>query len=414
MVPRSQTALLVAGGAAAGAAVMYALMRPAASTLEKPKLKGTDAAKGGPAIRFSKPKLLDFVKSCLCKAGASEANAALVADVLIYADCRGIPSHGCNRADFYAGEIGKGLIDANAVPQVVEDSGCCGVVDGKNGLGAVVSKVAIELAIAKAEAHGVGIVACRRSNHFGAAGYWAQQALDRGLIGFAFTNTAPYMVPTGGTCRAVGTNPICAYFPGEGGDCFQLDMATTTVPIGKIEIMDRLQKALPMGWGVDRHGEPCADPAEVGTGGGLCPLGGSAETAGYKGYGLGVLVELLSSALSGAAVGPDVVRWNLNRTEELNLGHCFIVIDPKRFAPGVAARLAAYLAKMRDLPGSVKVPGDPERAAEADAKAGGVLIQNAVAVSLKVLALEGGVDLLPELVDLDIKNRRQSIRAREK
>ena len=242
---------------------------------------------------------------------------------------------------------------------------------------------------------------------------WAQRASDQGLVGFAFTNTAPYMVPTGGSTRAVGTNPICCFAPGADGESFQLDMATTTVPIGKIEVMDRIGRRLPLGWGVDRDGRPCDEPHEVGTRGGLCPLGGHEETAGYKGYGLGMLVELLSAVLSGAAVGPDVVRWNTSRTVPLDLGHCFVVLDPARFADGADARLASYLQRMRALPGRVRVPGDPERDAEAAAHAHGVALHQSVAASLKVLATELGVHVPPAFAAIDTSAARKSIRARE-
>jgi LDH2 family malate/lactate/ureidoglycolate dehydrogenase len=162
------------------------------------------------------------------------------------------------RHRFYAAELVAGLVDGAAEPTVANDSGCCAVLDGNNALGyaaatrtatawiatassgrtgplprrAVVATRAVNLAISKARTHGVGWVVCRRSNHFGAAGFWAQKAMEAGMLGFAFTNTAPFMVPTGGLTRAVGTNPICCFAPGTGGDSFQLDMATTTVPIG--------------------------------------------------------------------------------------------------------------------------------------------------------------------------------------
>jgi hypothetical protein len=202
---------------------------------------GTHIAGGD--FRIARAPLGQFVSACLEAAGATSANARLVADVLIYADCRGIPSHGCNRADFYAEEVQLGLVDGRAVPEVVKDAGCCAVIDGKNGLGAVTAKVATDLAITKASEHGVGWVVCRQSNHFGAAGYWSQLASDAGMVGFAFTNTAPYMVPTGGQSRAVGTNPLCCFAPGS-ISTFQLDMATTTVPVNAAARAHRMTPAL--------------------------------------------------------------------------------------------------------------------------------------------------------------------------
>ena len=166
---------------------------------------------------------------------------------MTFADARGIPSHGCNRADTYINEIVAGLVDVSAEPVVTQRSGCCAVVDGRNGLGAVTSHVAMETALKLADENGVSVVVCHSSNHFGAAGYWAKMALDRGMIGMSFTNTSPYGVPTGGRTRAVGTNPFCFFAPCASDDSFQLDMATTVVPVGKIEVMDRIGKPVPVG-----------------------------------------------------------------------------------------------------------------------------------------------------------------------
>ena len=214
----------------------------------------------------------------------------------------------------------EALLRHSTLSLVCLTPGCCALVDGNNALGAVVSRCAVDLAMAKARKHGVGWVVCRGSNHFGAAGYWANLALAQGLIGFAFTNTAAFMVPTGGRARAVGTNPICCFAPAAGGGSYQLDMATTTVPIGKVEVMSRLGRELPRGWGVDREGQPSTDAVEVGGHGGLTPLGGYAETAGYKGYGLGMLVELLTAVLADANTGPAVPPWVADRAEPMNFG----------------------------------------------------------------------------------------------
>lgn len=401
--------------AASGAALAYFL--PAIYRRLRPQsAASTHAVRGGAShVNVPRGELSRLVAACLEKAGATAQHAELVASVLVYADSRGIPSHGVNRADFYCTELERGLVDGQAEPVVEKDEGCCALVDGQNGLGAVCSERAIRIAIDKARKLGVGWVVCRRSNHFGAAGFWAQQALQEGLLAFSFTNTAPFMVPSGGSTRAVGTNPICCMAPAA-NDSFQLDMATTTVPIGKVEVMDRLGKALPLGWGVDSDGKPCTDAAEVATTGGLTPLGGYAETAGYKGYGLGMLVEVLSAVLSGAAVGPDVPGWNAHRGRPMDFGHCFIVLDPTRFADGFDERLGRYLAQMRNLPGNVLVPGDPEKQYERDAAAKGVQLHTNVAKSLRALADKLGIDgkLVPApLAQLDATAVRGSLMERK-
>ena len=164
---------------------------------------GTHAVRDGATIRLPQTDLTNVVSACLRAAGATEAHAAMSAESLVYADTRGIPSHGVNRAEFYAAELAAGLINGAASPTVTRDDGCCALVDGNNALGAVVSTRAVELAFSKAREFGVGWVVCPGSNHCGAAGFWAEKALACGMIGFSFTNTAPFMgmVPTGAYWR---------------------------------------------------------------------------------------------------------------------------------------------------------------------------------------------------------------------
>lgn len=373
----------------------------------------------GSAVRLPKAVLEDFVAEILVKGGASPSYAPLVAKVLAYADARGIPSHGANRVDTYLNEIEAGLVDGMASPTVEKQSGCCAVVDGKNGLGAVASDLAMTTAISLAKAHGIGFVVCHRSNHFGAAGFWAQRALDEGMVGMSFTNTSPIAVPTGGWTRAVGTNPFCCFVPASkatksdvGGESFQLDMATTVVPIGKIEVLHRLGKAVPAGWGVDRNGKGCLDAEEICKNGGLMPLGGPEETAGYKGYGLGMFVEIMCSVLSGADVGPDVQPWLATRDGPINYGHCFVALDPTRFTADHGERLERYLKMMRSLPGNVRVPGDPEKAFERDAEQNGIVLHIPVAATLKSLAKNYGVEMPPEIAALDTITTRASLYAK--
>eukprot|EP00565_Helicotheca_tamesis_P004950 CAMPEP_0185741748 /NCGR_PEP_ID=MMETSP1171-20130828/39122_1 /TAXON_ID=374046 /ORGANISM="Helicotheca tamensis, Strain CCMP826" /LENGTH=442 /DNA_ID=CAMNT_0028413733 /DNA_START=34 /DNA_END=1362 /DNA_ORIENTATION=- len=389
------------------------------------KTADTNAVRSGlsdnkSAIRLPRSNLEEFLSQILVKAGASPSHADLAASVLAYADYRGIPSHGANRADLYANELSAGAVDGHAIPVVEQKSGCCAVVNGKNGLGAVTSDLAINTAISLAKEHGVGFVVCRMSNHFGAAGYWAQRALEADMMGMSFTNTSPVVVPTCGNSRAVGTNPFCFFAPVRDGghddkeklsrsESFQLDMATSVVPIGKVEVMHRLGKSCLEGWGVDFEGMGTTDAEEICRRGGLYPLGGSEETAGYKGYGLAMFVEILCSVLSGAAIGPSVQPWLASREGHIDYGHCFIVIDPSRFTSGFDERLSSYIEAMRSLPGHVKVPGDPERVFEEDADKNGVILHKPVAATLKTLANKFGVEIPSALENIDISASKESL-----
>ena len=361
----------------------------------------TDVVKSGIDVRVDRSELERSLAVCLERSGASPPHASLAAHVLVSADCRGIPSHGSNRAEIYSAELRAGLIDGGAVPKIDRETESTANVDGRNGLGAVVSRFAMDLCVKKAKNGGVGLVVCHNSNHFGIAGYWAEMALREGLIGLSFTNTSPFMVPTRGRVRAGGTNPIACYCPAGEEDSFQLDMASTTVPVGKVEVCHRKGQRMPLGWGVDASGtKSSTDPTEVMLQGGLTPLGGMEETAGYKGYGLNMMIEILCAVLSGCEkVGPDVQPWNISRKLPIDYGHCFLCVDPEKFIPGggFQEKLAAYLLCMRNLPTaeaglSVLVPGDPERQEELLAEANGVRLNENVALSVRSLARELGCD----------------------
>ncbi|OQV16970.1 Malate/(S)-sulfolactate dehydrogenase [Hypsibius exemplaris] len=328
------------------------------------RMSSTDSADYKPVL-VSVPEAKAFIKRCMEKAGASAEHSQQMADVLVMADHRGHYSHGLNRLEMYVRDIKAGTCNAAGEPVVVKEAASTALVDGHNLLGPVVGKFAMDTAIKKAKESGVGWVAAKASNHYGIAGYYGLLAVDQGLIGMSFTNTSPLCVPTRGKTLALGSNPICFAAPGLNGDSFVLDMASTTVAIGKIELAMRKKQTIPPVWGVDSSGEPSTDPAKVYNGGGLLPLGGSEDMGGYKGYGLNMMVEILCGILADAAFGPNVRPWS-HSDREANLGQGFIAVDPGRFGEDFAERLQGFIDLMRHLPPAdpskpVLVAGDPER-----------------------------------------------------
>ncbi|PVD29460.1 hypothetical protein C0Q70_08711 [Pomacea canaliculata] len=274
-------------------------------------------------------ELQAFCVRCLQKVGAVTDHAQAMAELIVAADYRGHYSHGLNR------------------------------------IGAVVATFAMDLAIRKAKDVGIGWVSVRGSGHFGIAGWYSLRAMEQGLIGMAFTNASANMVPTRATQSTLGANPIAVAAPAKDGDSFVLDMSTTTVAAGKVEVKRTMQQPLPAGWAVDCDGKPTTDPNKMINGGGLMPLGGAEETGGYKGYGLSMMVEVFCGILSGATFGPFVPRWSKHNAP-VNLGQCFVALDPQVFAPGFADRLSQLLNHCRNLQpaegeSEVLVPGDPER-----------------------------------------------------
>nr|XP_049700986.1 (2R)-3-sulfolactate dehydrogenase (NADP(+)) isoform X2 [Helicoverpa armigera] len=278
-----------------------------------------------------------FMEDSLKAVGVPESEAKAHADLLMHADTVGHYSHGLNRLEFYINDCQSGACVPTAKPEVLKESGATAWVDGHNALGATVGNFCMDVAIRKAKECGVGWVSAKRSNHFGMAGYWALKAERGGLIGMAFTNSSPIMVPTRSKQRALGTNPIAMAAPATGGDKLVVDMATTTVAMGKAFSTGRLM-----------------------------PLGGEEKTSGYKGYALSAMVEMFCSGLSGSKSTHNIRGWELTSTQgPPDLGQCFAAIDPECFAPGFAERVADCLNTWRGLEPvdpalPVLAPGDKE------------------------------------------------------
>ncbi|GAB1598052.1 uncharacterized protein LOC115229906 [Argonauta hians] len=310
-------------------------------------------------------ELFSFVVRCIEKVGGKRLHAEALAELLVAADTRGHYSHGLNRLDMYVRDLETKVTSGTEEPEIINETPATALINGNNILGPVVGKFCIDLAIKKAKEVGVGWVCASGSNHFGIAGWYSMRASNQGLLGMAFTNTSPLMVPTRAKKSVLGTNPISLAAPAENNDSFVLDMATTTVALGKVEINQRKDLPIPEGWGLDSQGKVTHDPADVLGGGGLCPLGGIEESGGYKGYGLAFLTEIFCGILAGANYGPNIRSWK-NTTTAANLGHCFVAINPSVFAPGFTGRMSDIMNHIRNMEPSeadapVLVPGDPER-----------------------------------------------------
>ena len=252
-------------------------------------------------------RLKALVRRSLVTAGVSEADAATVAGTLVASDLRGIESHGVARLDrYYVSRIRQGTIAARPATTVVRETATSILVDADNGLGHPAGDFTMRRVIEKAREHGIAFGAVRNSNHFGIAGYYAMLALEHDLIGMASTNSSALGVPTFGKQVLIGTNPLAYAIPTQNEPPFVFDFATTTVPLGKLEVYERKGLALPHGWAVDQDGNPTTDPA-TGMNGALLPLGGfGTEHGGHKGYGLGLLVDILCGVLSGGMFGLDL------------------------------------------------------------------------------------------------------------
>src|SRR5438128_6710380 len=235
------------------------------------------------ASLFPPERLFDFTVRVFQHFGVPDDDARLAATVLQSADLRAIDSHGVARLHSYVDMFHLGRIDPRAKIAIVRESASTATVDGGNGLGLVVGPKANAIAMEKAAAAGSGWVSVRNSNHFGIAGYYVLEALERDLIGWAMTNTAALVTPLWGAERSLGTNPIAIAFPGEREPAIVIDMATCAVAYGKVEIARRAGKPIPIGWATDKNGVPTTDPDAMIDGGALLPLGSDRDRGGTKG-----------------------------------------------------------------------------------------------------------------------------------
>jgi L-2-hydroxycarboxylate dehydrogenase (NAD+) len=290
----------------------------------------------------------------------SEEDARIAADVLLAADLRGIDSHGVARLGFYVNKLRDGVIVPRPDVRTVSETSVTALIDAGGGMGHPVSYRAMERAIQKALDVGVGFVAVRNSNHYGIAGYYAMMALEYDCIGVSLTNSYVFVVPTFGRDAVLGTNPIAVAAPAGRERPFVLDMATSAVPFGKIEIYDRLEKPIPPGWATDETGRPTTDTRlvvenlENRAGGGLLPLGGAGELlGGHKGYGLALLVDILCGVLSGACYADLVYPESPDgRPLPSGIGHFFgaLRVDGFRSTVGFKAAMDDVQQRLKNAP----------------------------------------------------------------
>jgi len=305
-----------------------------------------------------------FMGDALVAAGVPRDDAAVIGEVLIESDRRGIDSHGIGRLKpIYIDRIRDGILNPKTTIEVVRERKTTAVLDGHNGMGHVVSKRAMEMAIEKAKAHGLGMVAVRNSTHYGIAGYYATMATQAGMIGLTGTNARPSIAPTFGVENMLGTNPLTIGIPTDEPFPFVLDCATSITQRGKIEHYERMGKELPPGWVIDAQGNTSTDAAQVLTAltkgqAALTPLGGIGDDGGgYKGYGYATVVEILSAALQDGAYLKQLNGFDeAGKKIPYPLGHFFMAISVEEFID--LDRFQAITGDiLRQLRASKKAPG---------------------------------------------------------
>lgn len=301
--------------------------------------------------------LQDWVGQVTAAWGYAAADALYVARSLVDANLRGVDSHGVLRLPIYAERIERGLVDPTAVPHVEVASGVVRV-DARGASGQIAARTASEALAVTARRHGVATAVVRGSAHFGAAGFYARELANEGFVAMVVSNSEPAVVPFGGREALLGTNPIAFAAPTE-AQPLSLDMATSASAMGKVLLAGTRGEPIPADWGVDADGRATTDPEAVAA---LLPVGGP------KGYALGMMVEILAGALSGAAIARELGNQYVDLDRPQNTGHWMLAIhvaalmSPAEFAERMHALTAmARASAPTDPDRPVLLPGEPEQ-----------------------------------------------------
>ena len=351
------------------------------------------------AVLVTEARLTSFLGDALRAMKMPRERATITAGLMVRTDLRGVDSHGIDMLPRYHELWQGGFIVMDAEPVLVKDSMATGLYDGAKGLGHYVSTLAMQLAIDKARTYGVGVVGVRNSGHFGAAANYSMMALAHDMIGVSTTNS-PYvaMVPTFGREAKLSTNPLSFAAPAGRHAPFVLDMATTTVAFGKLRLASRWGKPIPSGWALDDDGEPTTDPDVAVKHRLQTPLGGTRELGSHKGYGLGMMVDILSGILPGAVYGDLFFRTDRQERHLQDVGHCFIALDPARFRSieDFKRDMDDYFDSLKATPRAegrdrIYVAGEPEAESEIRRRRDGIPLSPALVRRVDDIARELGV-----------------------
>jgi ureidoglycolate dehydrogenase (NAD+) len=324
--------------------------------------------------------------------GLREKDAQLTAKVLVTTDTWGIHTHGVKQLRMLLRNFRDKRLDIDAKPELIKESLSSGLIDGHYSMPVVSSCMAMELAIEKASNSGIAFVGVNHSGHFGAAGYYANMAAEKDMIGLAMCNVEPFMTVPGAKGKVLGTNPIAYAIPAGMERTILLDIATSAVAVSKIFVAEAKGQKIPDNWLVDAEGKSTIDPSKIKEGA-LSPM------AGHKGYGIAVLIETLSAVLTGAAMLSAVQSWALDLPGPPNQGHAFIALNPASMQPiqEFKARVDEMIQEIKSSPKSssskrIYLPGEMEWERRDKALREGMMLPNDVIASLRGLADDLGIE----------------------
>jgi (2R)-3-sulfolactate dehydrogenase (NADP+) len=330
--------------------------------------------------KVSLADLQSLTERALARAGANAEMAMATARALVYAEARGLVGHGVSRTAQYARHLANGRADGAARPAIAHEKGGAALIDAGYGLAYPACALAVDEAIRRARDFGVALAGVTNSHHFGVAAYHLEPLAAAGLVGLALGNSPAAMPAAGGARPIFGTNPIAAIFPRETAGPLTIDLSLSEVARGKLMVAAREGRPIPLGWALDREGRPTTDP-QAGLEGSMLAMGGA------KGAMLALVVELLVTALTGAAMGFEASSLFVDEGNRPRLGQAFLAVDP-----GALAGRAIYAERIETLIGAmsaepaVRLPGERRRALALAAEKDGVELAPALHRQLVELA----------------------------
>jgi LDH2 family malate/lactate/ureidoglycolate dehydrogenase len=337
-------------------------------------------------------QLTDFAAAVLQAEGVPVDDARLVGRCLVQAELWGHPSHGMLRLSWYVARIRSGVVDPTAKPETVVDTGPLALLDGREGLGHVLTAHAADEAVRRAGEHGVGVVGVRNSNHFGMAAHFTRMIAEQGCVGLVTTNGSPAMAPWGGREKAVGANPWSIAAPAGRHGVAVMDIANVNAARGKIYAARERGATIPEGWALDAEGRATTDPAAA-IAGVILPMGG------HKGYAISFMMDVLSGVLTGSSFATGV-SGPQQADRRSGSGHLVLAIDVAAVAEegDFAERMEALIAEMKAVPlasgfEEIFFPGEIEDRSRARRERGGIEVPAKTMEALERLAAETRVPL---------------------
>ncbi len=337
-------------------------------------------------------KLTEFCTEAMRRAGMNAEEAAITADVLVTTDSWGVFTHGTKQLRGLLKNYRDGRMRIGASAELVSEGPGWAVFDGRRAMPMVSSVRAVNTVLEKAKRTGIAVAAVRNSGHFGAAGYYANLAAQAGMIGLCMTNVDPGVAVPGSRAAVLGTNPLAYAVPAGEEHPILFDIATSVVAASKVFALRDMKQNLPDGWLVDKNGLPTNDPSRYPAEGALQPM------AGHKGYGIALLVEILTGVIAGGAVGNEITSWLMPVTAGVNQSHSYIAIDVEAFMPRVefGKRMDGLIRQIKSAPlaeGAKRIylPGEMEWERREKALREGIELPDHVTASLEGLARDYGM-----------------------